>query len=77
MPPLFLERSVTANCVFSVADYDKSHARKDLKIHFYDQKFALYRHKVSNPTIKSFYSFDETLPFLYRKHSALKSGIDF
>ena len=70
--PLFLERSVTANCRLSVVDYYKSHALKNLETHSYYQTFALYRHKVSNPTIKRFYSFDETFPFLYGKHSVQK-----
>jgi len=48
-----------------------------LKIHFYDQKFALYRHKVYNPTIKRFYSFDETFAFLYGKHYVVKRDLHF
>ena len=63
MPPLFLERSVTANCVLTLASYYKNDARKDLEIHFYDEKFALYRHKVSNPTIKRFLYIVIMLPF--------------
>ena len=56
--PLFLEKSATVNCVLSAAFYNKDYRCKDLETHSYDQTFALYRHKVSNPTIKSFYSFD-------------------
>jgi len=70
--PLFLEKSATVNCVLSVAFYYKNHAHKDLETHSYNQTFALYRHKVSNPTIKRFYSFDQTFPFLYWKHSVQK-----
>ena len=55
---LFLERSATVNCVLSAVFYNKNYRCKDFEIHFYDQTFALYRHKVSNPTMKSFYSFD-------------------
>ena len=37
------------------------------EIRFYDQTFALLRHKVSVSTIKRFHFNDVKFPFLYRK----------